>query len=349
MATAALADRAIVVGVGRYPTLGPKSTPRDLKGPQVDAGEMADWLHRNGAHVTKITSSGDGDQQWDVEDLRPEFSDVERPLNKLVRDAEALRDEGRPVALGRRLTIYMAGHGFAPSHKHLALITAEASSGLTFSLQATAWVDWFSDQTHFDEIVCWMDCCTIADFAQTSRVPIGAPRHRRAHGMAKLLTIYAAPPDQFAYERPDENGVVRGVFTRELLKALNGAAADEDGQVTTSSLKSYFQGSGLTGTAASTESSAERPKPYFRDDDEIVLAEIVLAEGELDRISIHSGLPEGTAMKIQRDGKATVFDGIAGPDGVIQIPLTTGIYALRAGPVTKLFEIGAGSTSDVRL
>ncbi|HEX8262218.1 MAG TPA: hypothetical protein VF547_05030, partial [Allosphingosinicella sp.] len=66
MASAGPNDRAIVVGIGRYPRFGPNGTgPNDLLGPVADAREVADWLVNTArATVTLITSDGDGSQNW---------------------------------------------------------------------------------------------------------------------------------------------------------------------------------------------------------------------------------------------------------------------------------------------
>lgn len=335
-------DQAIVVGIGRYPCLGPKRTPLHLHGPVRDAHDVAAWLARNGSAVKLITSDGIEGARLHVQDLRPEVGDVQRPFNTLFREAEDLADAGRRIRLGRRLTIYMAGHGFSPARKQLALITAEASQGVKLGLQATAWADFLVDQPHFDEIVLWMDCCTVNDYALTSGGPIGIEATQRAGGPAKQVSIWAAKPDQFAYERADADGTVRGVFTTQLLRGLNGAAAGPGGWVTTESLKRYFDASGVTGSDPVASSAEEvAGKPHFRDADPIEFA-----RAELPMLRIHTGAAEGTFALIQRDGDDW-FDGQVGPGGVIEAQLGPGIYKLRAGGPAKLFEIGAGSETDV--
>lgn len=342
MATAP-SDRAIVVGVGRYLRLGPRGTPRNLSGPARDATEVADWLQGQGAHVTLVTSDGSPEGQWTIADLRPESADIERQLNKLVDDAEDLRNQGLPVRLGRRLTIYMAGHGFAPNRNHLALLTAEASEGRMASLSATDWVDWLVDQTHFEEIVLWMDCCTVADYALPSRGPLGVRKSRRENGTAKMVTIWATGPDQLAYEREDADGVVRGVFTAELLKALGGAAAGNDRRVTTSSLMEYFQGRGLTGEEEVTTEPDQALTPHFRDRDEIVFS----IDATWPRYRIHTGLAPGAEVSVLRGGTETYYDDPVGPGGIVEVQLPPGLYKVRGGGRSKLFEIGAGSEVDV--
>lgn len=340
-----MTDRALVIGIGRYLELGPRRTPIHLQGPVNDATDMAGWLQEQGSHVTLVTSDGDGRSTWQVTDLRPEFSDVERPFNGLVRDAENEYSNGRPVRLGRRLTIYMAGHGFVPDAQHLALLTAEASNQYRMSIQATSWADWFAKQTPFDEIVLYMDCCTVSDYAQASRGPLANVISPRMNGNAKMVTVWAAPPDQLAYENPDSNGIVRGNFTKQLMAGLRGAAADPLNQVTTSSLLRYFQASGLSG-ADDTDAGDTRLRPFFRDRDELVLA----AGVQPPPFTVRTNLQPPAAVRIEGEGARVVFAGPVSADGEIVIPAATGIYVVRSAGMKGFFEIGAGDVSvDVHL
>lgn len=336
-----MTDRALVFGIGRYLKLGARRTAINLNGPVLDATEMAEWLRSQGSHVTLVTSNGDGNSVWTVADLRPTLGDVEGPFNGVVGEAEDQFVNGRRVYLGRRLTIYMAGHGFTPDKKHLALITAEASNLQTMSIQATSWADWFAQQTTFDEVVLYMDCCAVDDYAQASRQPLGKAFARRARGFAKAVTIFAAPPDQWAYEQADQNGVIRGIFTRELLRGLKGDATDGNNQVTTSSLRRFFRGNGLTGSD-DTPTGDLRLDPQFRDDDEIVLATIAARP----QVTVHTGLPPSTVIKIEGP-QGVAYDGPVDRAGEVRIPAMTGIYAVRTARESKYFEIGAGGSSDV--
>jgi hypothetical protein len=323
-----------------------RGAEQSLAGPVQDATDMANWLaQQSNTHVTLVTSHGTNSENWTVHDYRPNFGDVERPLNDLVDEGEILRNGGYPVTLGRRLTIYMAGHGFAPRNKHLALITAEANQGRMASIEASSWADWFADQTHFDEIILLMDCCTIADYAQTSRGPIGLRNSRRAGGMARMVTIFAAAPDQLVYEQADAKGLIRGVFTAELLKALNGAAAEPNGSVTTSSLERYFQSIGLTGSNSTTADKESLPRPSFRDRDDLILA----TGTTLPTYRIHTGVAEGTEIDIQYGGNASQsrFKGPCPANGIVELPLAVGLYAVRSAGRSAMFEIGSRSGRDV--
>lgn len=346
--TAQPPDRAIVVGVGRYPRLGQRGTPRNLDGPARDAKAVAEWLHHQGQHVTLITSDGitsDGvaGSGWTVTDLRPETPDVQRSLESLADEAENLVNQGEPGRICRRLTLYMAGHGVAPDRKNLALITAEASAGRLANIVATQWIDWFADQIHFDELVLLMDCCTLTDHSLTGLGPIGLRKTVRQGLPAKVVAIWAAGPNQLAYERPDADGVVRGVFTAELLRALDGAAIGEDGRVTTSSLMRYFQSRGLASGETSRAVTQDVLAPHFRDADELVFNTVAAPP----TYRIHTNLPPGTPVRVEKGGPAALFDGPVGVDGVVAMQLPIGIYALRTPGGSRYFEIGAGSDTDV--
>ena len=132
-------------------------------------------------------------------------------------------------------------------------------------------------------------------------------------------------------------------FTTELLKALNGAAAERDGRVTTASLRRYFRSAGLTGAGDAQTSVEEDGGPYFRDD-----ADIVFVAGKSQPMyRIHTGLAAGTPVKILYAGTESHFDGPCGPDGVVEVELPLGLYVAVGGGERNMFEIGAGSAADV--
>lgn len=115
-------DQAIVVGIGRYPRF--KGDP--LPGAITDANMMADWLaHSAMATVTLITSEGPA--RFRTVARRPTRSPI------CVHTGQISTSDFRgtlPTATDDRgggLYIYLAGHGFMPDYKSLALITAEAS------------------------------------------------------------------------------------------------------------------------------------------------------------------------------------------------------------------------------
>ena len=115
MPPAAKADRAIVVGVARYPRFGSDGvSPNDLQGPVKDARAVADWLtNKARAHVTLITSDGLGEQ---ASGPSPIFGPLRR-ISPTARNPTVGKSMAEKTArLGRRLYVYMAGHGFIRNH-----------------------------------------------------------------------------------------------------------------------------------------------------------------------------------------------------------------------------------------
>jgi hypothetical protein len=342
-----LPDRAIVVGIGCYSRYG-AGKPNNLAGPVADATAVADWLAGSaGAHVTLLTSNGGAGQPWTVSDLRPETPDLKREFDKLVIEAVMNGNAGRPSRLARRLYVYMAGHGFMPDHNELALVTAESiDPGFVQSLQVTAWVDWFSDQYHFDELVLWMDCCARRDYYQPSLKPLMRKEAARNGDPAKMFVAFAAKPTRDAFEAqlPPDNEV-RGIFTSRLLTGLRGAAADEQGHVTTASLMGYLNGSGLVGEeVTSTLHGAARPDHYFPRHDPLIFAEVA----NTPSYRLHVPLADGTRVTILDGRKEEVATEIVA-DGIVTVILGSGLYKAEGPGFSHLFEIAAGTETDVPL
>lgn len=300
-------DRAIVVGINRYLKFGGDGvSAQNLAGPVYDAKQMANWLTKSAkVHVTLITSDGKPKSKWKVTDLRPESSDILQELNAIIGDGLRQSAANQSGRLGRRLYIYMAGHGFAPQPRTLSLITAEALGDLSLpNIEATAWADWFADQLFFDEIVLWMDCCATRAFQYPSGKPLIKSVAARQAGRAKLFMGFASRPSAFAYEAPvGKKGQVRGLFTARLLKGLDGAAADSSGVVRTRGLISYLENtSGVVGDEAVTTSGEHvRLEPSFPERDDLIFSTATLPEYHL-KIPVADGqsvdILDGTYQKV---------------------------------------------------
>lgn len=336
------ADRAIVVGISTYP----KFAPVPLQGPVKDALDVADWLGNvAGAHVTLITSNGQGGQPWQVTNsrARPNRQDIEDGFHDYIDQALSQTT----FRLGRRLYVYMAGHGFSPEPRHLALITANALSDISVpNIQATSWIDWFSEQPYFDECVLWMDCCATRVFDYEGGKPLMKKTAMRQGDRAKVFMAFASGSRE-AFEGPTgPNGDVRGLFTDRLLRGLKGAAApDSSGIVRTSDLIAYLKNQqGLVGDAPTPGANAMPAfAPVFPE-----TAELVLARGNLPTYRLKVALPDGAKLTILDAQKAVIGDGQVA-NGVLQIKLPVGIFKADGPGISKLFEIGSGTTSEVDL
>src|SRR4051794_36034806 len=101
-------DHAIVIGINNYPGI-----PPPLNGPENDAKSFRDWLVADdggkvpAGNVRTIVSS---DYQ-----PSPEPIAAEPKVDQFTDAVDALEDMGQAGqgTAGRRLYLYLAGHGFA--------------------------------------------------------------------------------------------------------------------------------------------------------------------------------------------------------------------------------------------
>jgi hypothetical protein len=206
-------DHAIVIGISRYPFL------EDLSGPENDARAVIDWL--------KDPEGGDvpAKQIYSVtsacfqDDPRPGSDDVYDAFDPVIK----LGEHCDPHPAGRRLYIFMAGHGFGPSLREASLLMANAARRrYGHNVCGAKVADHFGQARYFREIVLLMDCCR----ERLPRVNAGLlpwdPVDGEGHS-PRLLYGYAAHDSRRARERPYE-GEQRGLFTVALLEALRAGA-----------------------------------------------------------------------------------------------------------------------------
>jgi hypothetical protein len=232
-------DHALVVGISRYIGLRDATgKPSVLEGPVADAKSIFAWL---------VDPVGGGLDQANIELIHseqfPSASDATTagPAYQAVR-AALLRVIARTAqGQGRRLYVYMSGHGFAPDVDRGALFTAECEDPSYPNVYASGWLNWFRAQQRFQEFVLLMDCC----FDSMDSIPVEAPPVRTAPlvGPAGPRFIgLAAQTGMRALECPiaQDRNQVHGVFSWTLLSGLRGAAVDKDGVVTGESLRAYL-------------------------------------------------------------------------------------------------------------
>ena len=93
-----------------------------------------------------------------------------------------MRPRGRPRGrLGRRLYIYMAGHGIAPGENQTALLMANANYdkrryGTGYHVIGEYVAGWVADAHYFDEILLFMDCCREIQAVPAPNMPWGPLR-----------------------------------------------------------------------------------------------------------------------------------------------------------------------------
>lgn len=264
-------DYAIIIGLQHYPGLDDSQNGQPaLKGPENDAREFYKWaISPNGgnvpngsngqeSHVSLILSSDHlpPPGALDVFDTaKPAFVEVVRAFRSLralsVANSKALKGP----RVGRRLYVFMSGHGIAPRAFAGSKVKGEAALLLAnvdptnlgapdYHIPGAYATNWFCDNECFDETMLFMDCCRFDQFVQLNTFFPGTGNADKSKRYFAFATRWSRP----SRERPmaDEGGNVRGVFTKTLLLGLSGKAAIPDdghpgkGKITGDSLKSFL-------------------------------------------------------------------------------------------------------------
>lgn len=258
-------DWAIVVGINEYPGLG------NLNGPENDAQDFYDWLvspdggqvpiktdqlRLNPAtlnyppfvpgHQLKLIKSSDFSPPFGgVDTAKPTDAEVHQAFSELATIAAFNKKQGNGYRIGRRLYLYFAGHGFAPSFEDAALLMANADDDmkLGFHISGKPWALWFFMGKVFDEVVLLMDCCrgrnhTNVGINGVKFKPLVAPE---ILDETKLFFGFGTKWDRKSREREFEPGKWRGVFTAALIDGLKGKAADQTtGRITARNLGNFL-------------------------------------------------------------------------------------------------------------
>ena len=235
-------DWAIVVGIWTYPDLG------NLTGPQNDAKAFADWVRSPAGggvpeNQVRLILSSDFAPADSASRAEPTPGHVEALFDELDDIAQRNKDRMEGLRVGRRLYLYMAGHGCAPILDESVLLMANATRRRAgYHIPGKPWANWFYRAGYFDEILLFMDCCREnypqAPLNVPSYIDVTAPD---AVDRGRRFFAFGTKWSRLARERPMDDGTVRGVFTVALLEGLKGAAAEPDGRVTASSLSGYLQ------------------------------------------------------------------------------------------------------------
>lgn len=231
-------DWAVVVGLSRYPGLG------DLDGPENDARAFHAWLTQRAgvpAEHVKLIVSSDFQPADRPLDAMPTSERIERAFDELCEVAQRNDERMEGLKVGRRLYIFLAGHGFTPSGDEAALLMANATRGRTYHVPGRPYANWFLRAGFFDEVILFMDCCR----ERYPQAPLRVPPYidltdPTAVDRSKILLGFATKWSRLSREKPMPDGKVRGVFSTALMAALNGAAVDERGEITAHSLGDYL-------------------------------------------------------------------------------------------------------------
>lgn len=332
-------DYAVVVGIARYPELG------NLGGPEYDAGDFVDWLTKTAgvpdANITKVLSSSFPPPPSPI-DAEPTTLTVQKAFEKLV--ARGRTSGGR---VGRRLYIYMAGHGFAPELEETALLMANASQFRTgYHIPGRPYANWFRQAAYFDEVVLFMDCCR-ENYPVAPPQPVPFDRVSGAHE-ARYFYGFAAGWSRAAQEIPGQDGKPRGLFTLALLDGLRGKAV-RDGQITARSLADYVYN--YLQDYFRSQPANERQEPRF---DPLGPPGGGLDFGGVAAVTFHVRvtLTGGSGpVEIFNGALQAVAGGGSPVAGAWEWHLPPGLYVVKAPgrPSQYLELVGAGGERDIAL
>ena len=255
-------DRAIIVGLQNYPGLDdPENGQPSLSGAENDAKAFKEWVtSKEGGdvpveNVDIILSSDYSPKFASILDALPAEREVAKAFQKLRFISLDNINQGIDPKVGRRLYIFMSGHGITPTPygsknvREAALLMADVDptniGSARYHIPGTYAATWFCENQCFDEVFLFMDCCRDIQIvpAINSFFPVKGNFDSTTHFYA-----FATQWSRRAREKPmpDEDGKVRGVFTKTLILGLQGAAAEPalddptKGVITVSSLKNYL-------------------------------------------------------------------------------------------------------------
>lgn len=227
---------ALVVGIDDYPNF------RSLKGAKRDAKDFAEWL------VDDVTGGGipSANLQLVLSKKNPL-----RPIHEDIDDALDVILDGVDQAPGERLYLYFSGHGLARSNTGTDLCLAKWSTrrkGL--ALDSEDYLSMLMESGRFREVIMLLDCCRIRKIRKRALPPTNDPA--KPDDLAAKSRSFVGHATEFlnaAHEAATANDVVdnandpivRGHFTRALIKALKGEAAEVGGGVRASRLKEYLE------------------------------------------------------------------------------------------------------------
>jgi hypothetical protein len=305
-------DHAVVVGITNYPSLTP------LKGPENDALAFRDWLvdERGGAlpegNVSCILSSQFDNDPEDRNRAQPTVDSVIAAFADLMDDADKTED-GR---LGRRLYIFLAGHGVAPNVDDAALLAANAARSRLYHLPGAKVAASLRTAPMFDEIVLLMDCCR----DHTARLPdyVLPWEDRSAPGHdSRWWYGFATKWSGKARERPMPGGKVHGLFTQVLLDGLR------EGHTSTGRLESFVKA-----RLPQVAGPDEYHEPDFSGNDDIILAE---GEGPPSvKLRISFGRTRQGVFVDVLDGAFRMVESRAYGGEPWELEVPPGIYSVKA-------------------
>ncbi|GAA3989884.1 caspase family protein [Mucilaginibacter dorajii] len=300
-------DFAIIIGVDEYLNLPA------LQGPINDADEFHNWL---------LDTRG-GDVPAGNCYLIPNTRDPARPLQDDIDDALVLIVARQDVVF-RRFYFFFAGHGMGVTWDMNGLCLPKWSPiQRNYALSSKGYLNYLVESSLFPEVYFFMDCCRSREInVVPSNTRLNAIRPRG--GEVASVVVYATPFENTAGEAPvggADNSLVRGFFSRSLVEALGGAAADYNNTVTAKSLIDYCR---------------RRTEELARENNRVQIIQTVINDGgrPLEELVICGAQPKAGVPVTVSFATAGDFR-LLGPD-LYQIAAWTVAAGAEEGPIPLL-------------
>jgi len=319
-------DYAVVVGISRYPALS------DLSGPVNDALSFKDWLLNRGSVPLKniellvTPANAETMTRKNAQPLR----------DQVINAFDAIREhENERGRVGRRLYLYLAGHGYAPQVNDAALLMANASHRSFSAVPGAVFADWFHASAKFEEIVLIMDCCRDDCSAIPPQPPPWAPENSPDADQVRYFHAFATQTYHKAREQAlTSDGMVRGIFTNALLTAFE-MARDAHGRITGTAVKDYVMNYPMSIDGLGYQ------EPEIRIDS---AKDIVLWEADTIRkqaVEFDFGSSCHGSARILDGRLENVWSGAIPANGVLSLELEPGKYRIDADGLScgKRFDV----------
>ena len=338
-------NRAIVVGIGKYPEL-----PPELQGPKNDAQRFYDWVTTKGGVSTAdaLLILGDEPPAALAVDGQPTAESLKNRFDRLEDDA-ARSASGRA---GDRLYLYLAGHGFGQGLDDASLLMADATRDRPRNhIPGRLWADHFFTKGYFREVLLFLDCCRERYASATLNGP-GTSLSAVPPAGARRFYAFGSKYGKLAVERLID-GRTSGVFTTTLLDALEGGASEEDGRITGESLKAYLYENMvgfLTKEDLDDKEIAREPDLYCDvPEKDLVIATVPATEFAVT-IPLAAGSVGSTLQLFGEKGgrKYTkIADGLADSSQRWKLTLLRGTYQLLVNTTSSVVTVKGRGVTDV--
>lgn len=347
-------DWAIIVGIQSYPAFD--TADERLRGPDNDARAFRDWLvDKNGGSVPESQVILIATSNFNPPFSSPEVAKpTEEFIRKAIEDLQKIADQNPTGRIGRRLYIYMAGHGFSPRGDQTALLMANATKrnvGPPYHWLGNYTAEWFRRAGYFNEVILFMDCCRDPYTVPALNMPwldvTASDFQQRVKCFYAFATSWTLESREMEFD-----GVTHGIFTHALLEGLRGNAyepipgdhntAQAQHIITTELLKKYLM------DAVNKQRQLIKDEDFIWDNFELLILQPI---SYTYSVTIH--LPSATVGKnieIRNSNYEKVAETTAIPPQW-QLSLEKGYYMVEipADNLQKMFPINGTGGVDVYL